>query len=73
MTIQQHPSSHFTQQLTVRVPEALQMLGIGRTKFYALLGEGEIEAIKIGKATLVVVESLYAFVERRRFSRGEGV
>ena len=72
MTSQEQRSFHSAPQLTVRVPEALQMLGIGRTKLYALLGEGEIEAIKIGKATLVVVESLHAFVERRRSPRGEG-
>jgi excisionase family DNA binding protein len=53
-------------RLTVRVPDALAMLGIGRTKLYALLGAGEIEAIKIGKATLILVESLEAFVARQR-------
>ena len=51
---------------TVRVPDALHMLGIGRTKFYELLAAGEIEAIKIGKATLIVTESLHGFVERQR-------
>ena len=53
-------------RLTVRVPDALHMLGIGRTKFYELLGAGEIETIKIGKATLIVMESLHGFVERQR-------
>lgn len=53
-------------RLTVRIPTAAEMLGIGRSKLYELMGAGEIEAIKIGKATLIVVESLERFVERRR-------
>lgn len=58
------------RQLTVRVPEALAMLGIGRTKLYALINDREIETIKIGKATLVLVSSLEALVERRRGQAG---
>jgi excisionase family DNA binding protein len=53
-------------RLTVRIPMAANMLGIGRSKLYELISAGEIEVIKIGKATLIVVESLQRFVERRR-------
>lgn len=53
-------------RLTVRIPTAAQMLGIGRSKLYELMGAGEIEVIKIGKATLIVAESLQRFVERQR-------
>lgn len=59
-----------TQRLTVRVPDAMRMLGIGRTKFYDLVGRGELETIKIGKGTRVIVGSIYAFVERQRGQRG---
>ena len=59
-----------TQRLTVRVPDAICMLGIGRTKFYDLVGRGELETIKIGNGTRVVVESIHAFVERQRGHRG---
>lgn len=65
MTIHERSISTLTR-LTVRVPDALTMLGIGRTKLYALMGAGEIEAIKIGKATLILVESVEAFVARQR-------
>ena len=34
------------------------MLGIGRSKFYELVGEGAIETVKVGRSTLVPVESL---------------
>jgi excisionase family DNA binding protein len=53
-------------RLTVRIPMAANMLGIGRSKLYELISAGEVEVIKIGKATLIVVESLQRFVERRR-------
>lgn len=51
---------------TVRVPVAARMLGIGKTKLYELIAQNEIEAIKLGSATLIVVASLQALVERQR-------
>lgn len=61
---------HNIQRITVRVPEALTMIGLGRSKLYELIGDGDIEIIKVGKATLIVVESLHSFVEKRRLRRG---
>lgn len=52
--------------LTVRVETAMRMLGLGRTKFYELIGTGEIETIKVGKSRLVVFESLQRFVASHR-------
>lgn len=52
------------ERLTVRIPVASEMLGIGRTKLYELIAEGEVDIIKIGKATLVTVSSLEALIER---------
>jgi len=54
--------------LTVRVPVAARMLGIGKTKIYELIAQHEIEVLKLGSATLVVVGSLQAFIERQRVS-----
>lgn len=56
------------RQLTVRVREACRMTGIGRTKFYELIQEGEIEVIKVGTMTLVLMASLEAFLDARRAS-----
>jgi excisionase family DNA binding protein len=53
--------------LCVRVNVAARMIGLGRTKLYELIGNGEIEVIKVGKATLVTTASLNAMIERRRF------
>jgi excisionase family DNA binding protein len=52
--------------LCVRVNVAARMLGLGRTKLYELIGNGEVEVIKVGKATLVKTASLNAMIERRR-------
>ena len=52
--------------LCVRVNVAARMMGIGRTKLYELIGNGEVDAIKVGKATLVTTASLNAMIERRR-------
>jgi len=54
------------EPITVRIPRAMEMLGIGRSKLYELISEGEIDTIKCGSATLVVVTSLKAFVYRQR-------
>ncbi|MDT9598590.1 helix-turn-helix domain-containing protein [Sphingosinicella rhizophila] len=54
--------------LTVRIPQAARMLGIGKTKLYELIGSREIEVVKVGRATLVVVTSLHAFVDRQRIA-----
>lgn len=45
------------------VNEAIFLSGIGRTKFYRLIGEGEVRAVKCGRRTLVERESLFKFIE----------
>lgn len=51
--------------ITVRVPRAIEMTGISRTKLYELIKMKEIDIIKIGSSTLIIVASLQSFVERR--------
>lgn len=55
--------------ISVRVPIALKMTGLSRSKFYELVEDGEIEIAKVGRSTLVVVDSLRSFIERRRQRR----
>lgn len=54
------------EPIAMRVPEACRYLGIGRSTLYVLIGEGEIEFVKLGSSTLVLTESLKGLVERRR-------
>ncbi|MGF7156097.1 helix-turn-helix domain-containing protein [Novosphingobium gossypii] len=52
--------------ISVRVPEACRLTGIGRSKLYELIGEGRIETVKIGSMTLVLTQSLRKLVEDSR-------
>src|SRR5690606_18931730 len=54
------------EQLAVPILTAAQAIGIGRTKIYALIHLGELTKIKIGRRSLVTVESLVALIERAR-------
>ncbi|HEU4959086.1 MAG TPA: helix-turn-helix domain-containing protein [Sphingomonas sp.] len=58
------------ERLTVRVPEAAQLLSVSRAALYRLLNAGEIEASKSGQKTLVHVASIRAFIERHRVVAG---
>jgi len=53
----------------VRIDRALSELDIGKTKLCELLASGELEAIRIGRRTLVLQDSIDALVERLRSSR----
>lgn len=55
--------------ITVRVPKAVELTGLSRTKLYELIKAKEIEVIKVGSSTLIVVASLHQFVERRLTGR----
>lgn len=54
------------EPLTVRIPAAVRMTGIGRSKLYELIREGAIDVVKIGSATLIPVASLHRLLERNR-------
>lgn len=57
------------QPIAVRVKEACRLTGIGRSKLYELIADGDIEIVKVGAMTLVPLESLRGLIERGR-SRG---
>ncbi|MDE2562583.1 MAG: helix-turn-helix domain-containing protein [Sphingomonadales bacterium] len=50
-------------RLTVRIPTAMAMLGISRSRLYKLMSNGDIATIKAGRARLIVLRSLNEFVE----------
>lgn len=54
------------EPLTVRIPAAIRMTGIGRSKLYELIQSGDIEIVKIGTSTLIPVESLRQLIDRNR-------
>lgn len=61
------PASHLQlplDPLTVRIPVAMRLTGIGRSKLYELIKAGDLQTVKIGTATLVTMASLRRLVER---------
>lgn len=53
-------------RISVRVPEAVRLTGLSRSRLYELLRSGDIQFAKVGSSTLIIVESLRHFVESRR-------
>lgn len=61
-------NSHTIEQqslepLAYRIPDAVRVSGIGRTKLYELIGSGRLRAIRIGGRRLIPAESLRALLE----------
>jgi len=48
--------------ISIRITEVVRATGLSRTKIYELIAEGDIEAAKVGRATLVFVASLRKFL-----------
>ena len=54
------------EPLTVRIPVAVQLTGIGRSKLYELIAAGEVDVVKIGASTLITVASLRRLIQKSR-------
>ena len=52
--------------ICVRINDAARMIGVGRTKLYELIADGEVETVKLGKSTRVITASLHRLVMRQR-------
>ncbi len=44
--------------------EAARRLSLGRTRFYELLGSGEIASVRVGKLRRIPTKALRAYVDR---------
>ena len=62
-----HTSTPFEPPLPIallNIRAACQRLGIGRSRVYELLRDGELRAVKLGARTLVTSDSVENFIER---------
>jgi excisionase family DNA binding protein len=50
-------------KLAYSIQEACGLLSIGRTTIYALIGQGDLAVLKIGRRTLISAKSLDAFIQ----------
>jgi hypothetical protein len=56
------PSSRSLRPLAVPVKTARELIGVGNTSMWALIKSGQVDVIRPGRRTLVVLASLDAFV-----------
>jgi len=49
-----------------RVNDAARMIGVGRTKLYELIAAGDVETVKLGKATRITTATLHDLLSRHR-------
>jgi hypothetical protein len=54
------------EPISVKIPEAVRLSGLSRSRIYELMKSGDIEYAKVGSSTLIIVESLRSFVQSRR-------
>jgi hypothetical protein len=54
------------EPICIRIPDAVRLTGISRSRLYELIRSRDIETVKVGASTLVLVSSLRNFIEARR-------
>jgi excisionase family DNA binding protein len=53
------------ETLAISINETAKALGVGRSSVYALIKSGELDAIKIGRRTLLTTESIKRLAQSR--------
>ena len=51
------------EQFAYSINETARVLSLGRTSIYALIGEGRLDIVKLGRRTLVKADSIRRLVE----------
>lgn len=54
------------EPISIKIIEAVRLTGISRSRIYELMRSGDIEFVKVGSSTLILVESLREFIRSRR-------
>ena len=57
-----------SEALAYRVPQACEISGYGKSKFYELIGEGKIKVKKDGNVTLILRDDLEAYLKSLPYS-----
>lgn len=55
-----------TVRLLLTIEEAADQLGIGRTLMYALVKDGEVESVQLGRLRRIPADALPRYLERLR-------
>jgi hypothetical protein len=59
------PETGTVEPISVKIPEAVRLSGLSRSRIYELMRSGDIEFAKVGSSTLILVESLRRFLLSR--------
>ncbi len=51
------------EQLAYSINDTAKTLSLGRTSVYALIGDGRLEAFKLGRRTLVKADSIRRLID----------
>lgn len=52
-----------TKTLTVTIPRACQLTGLGRSTIYRLFDDGKLQRLKSGTRTLIKMDDLERYIE----------
>lgn len=52
--------------LAVSVNEAARILGVGRTNLYSMIRDGRVDALKLGRRTLIKTASLRRLIDEEQ-------
>lgn len=55
----------FQERITCTITEACQAIGLGKTKVYDLIANGQLKTTMIGRRRLVMVSSILSLVAER--------
>ncbi|HEX8215568.1 MAG TPA: helix-turn-helix domain-containing protein [Allosphingosinicella sp.] len=66
MVISPKTGTALPEPISVRIPEAVRLTGLSRSRIYELMKSREIEFVKVGSSTLILVDSLRTFIDGRR-------
>jgi excisionase family DNA binding protein len=55
--------NHDPEPLSVRIPAAVRLTGISRSRLYLMIQAGDLEVVKIGRSTLIPYRALKALVK----------
>jgi excisionase family DNA binding protein len=61
------------EKLLLKVPEAAELCGLGRSKLYELMQAGEIPVIRIGRGVRIPASGLRAWVARQGKSASDDI
>lgn len=58
----ERPWEQKIEPITVRISTAVRITGLSRSRIYELIQSGDLETVKVGRATLVQFQSLKSLV-----------